>query len=152
MKSAQGSWPIVVRNVLAVIAGIAVGSAVNWGLIVSSPSLIAPPPGVDVNNAASLAAAMHLFEPRHFVMPFLAHALGTCAGAAAACLLAASRRAAMAFGIGGVFLIGGIAASFMIPAPAWFKALDIGLAYLPMAWLGWGLGCWLRPEPAATRS
>jgi hypothetical protein len=33
---------------------------------------------------------MHLFEPRHFVMPFLAHALGTLAGALAAFLIAAT--------------------------------------------------------------
>ena len=27
-------------------------------------------------------------------------------------------------------------ASLMIPAPAWFIATDLLLAYLPMAWLG----------------
>ena len=32
-------------------------------------------------------------------------------------------------------LCGGVAASFMIPAPAWFIALDLLAAYLPMAWL-----------------
>lgn len=38
--------------------------------------------------------------------------------------------------IGAVFLCGGVAASFLIPAPAWFIALDLVAAYLLMAWLG----------------
>ena len=68
-------------------------------------------------------------------MPFLAHAFGTLAGALAAYLIAATHRTQIAYVIGAVFLCGGIAASFMIPAPAWFIALDLLVAYLPMAWL-----------------
>ena len=83
---------------------------------------------------------MHLFEPRHFVMPFLAHAVGTLAGALAAHLIAATYRAQLAYLIGVVFLCGGVAASFMIPAPAWFIALDLLAAYLPMAWLSIQIG------------
>jgi hypothetical protein len=132
--------PKLLRNVLAILAGIAIGGAVNMALITLSPSLIPPPSGVDVNSAESLSKAMHLFEPRHFVMPFLAHALGTLAGALAAYLIAATYKVPIAYVIGGVFLCGGVAASFMIPAPAWFIALDLLAAYLPMAWLGCRLG------------
>jgi hypothetical protein len=132
--------PKLLRNILAVLAGVVIGSAVNMALITLSPSLIPPPAGVDVSNAESLAGAMHLFEPRHFIMPFLAHALGTLAGAFAAYLIGASHKARIAYVIGIVFLCGGIAASFMIPAPAWFIALDLLLAYLPMAWLGIQIG------------
>ena len=73
--------PIILRNLLALLAGIAVGGGVNMSLIVLGPSLIPPPAGVDVTNAESFRAAMHLFEPRHFIVPFSAHALGTLAGA-----------------------------------------------------------------------
>lgn len=132
--------PNIVRNLLALLLGIAVGGAVNMGLVMLGPWLIPPPAGVDVTNAESFKAAMHLFEPRHYVVPFAAHALGTLAGAAAGYLLSASRHAAMAYSIGAVFLLGGIVASFLIPAPAWFVALDLLLAYLPMAWLGSMLG------------
>ncbi len=69
-------------------------------------------------------------------MPFLAHAVGTLTGALAAYLIAATYRAQMAYVIGAVFLCGGVAASFMIPAPIWFIALDLLAACLPMAWLG----------------
>jgi hypothetical protein len=46
--------------------------------------------------------------------------------------------------IGAVFLCGGVAASFMIPAPAWFIALDLLVAYLPMAWLSIQIGTRVR--------
>jgi len=132
--------PNLLRNVLAILAGIAIGGGVNMALITLSPSLIPPPTGVDVNNAESLSKAMHLFEPRHFVMPFLAHAVGTLAGALAAYLIAATYRVPIAYLIGAVFLCGGVAASFMIPAPTWFIALDLLAAYLPMAWLSIQIG------------
>ena len=128
--------PKLLRNVLALLAGIGIGGAVNMALIVLSPFIIAPPPGVDANNAESLSKSIHLFEAQHFVMPWLAHAVGTFAGALVAYLIAASYKVQIAYVIGAVFLCGGVAASFMIPAPAWFITLDLLAAYLPMAWLG----------------
>ena len=143
--------PQLLRNVLALLAGIAIGGGVNMALITLSPSLIPPPAGVDVNSAESLSKAMHLFEPRHFVMPFLAHAVGTLAGALAAYLIAATYKTPMAYVISAVFLCGGVAASFMIPAPAWFIALDLLAAYLPMAWLGVQIGSRLQPGSNSAR-
>lgn len=136
----------VLRNILAVVAGIVVGGVVNMALITVSASLIPPPSGVDVTNAESLAQNIHLFGPRHFLMPFLAHALGTLVGALVAYLVAGSRKAAMAWVVGAFYLCGGIAASFMIPAPAWFIAADLLLAYLPTAWLATRIGARLQPR------
>jgi hypothetical protein len=113
-------------------------------LISLGPSLIPPPAGVDVSSAEGLSKGIHLFEPRHFITPFVAHAVGTLAGALAGYLLAASR-VRVAYGIGAFFLIGGVAASSMIPAPAWFVALDLLAAYLPMAWLGIQIGSRMQP-------
>ena len=42
--------------------------------------------------------------------------------------------------VGAFYLLGGIAASSMIPAPLWFIALDLVVAYIPMAWLALKLG------------
>ena len=139
---------ITARNVIAFIAGLFVGSIVNGSLIALSPVVIPPPPGVDVTDAESLAASIHLFEPRHFIMPFLAHALGTLAGALTAYLLVSAHRANWAYARGMLFLAGGIAASFMIPAPAWFIALDLLLAYIPMAWLAVQIGARMKKHPA----
>ena len=143
--------PNLLRNVLALLAGIAIGGGVNMALITLSPSLIPPPAGVDVTSAEALSKAMHLFEPRHFIMPFLAHAVGTLAGALAAYLIAASYNVQIAYVIGAVFLCGGVAASFMIHAPTWFIALDLLAAYLPMAWLGIQIGTRMKQGKTAAR-
>ncbi len=137
------------RNVLAVIAGLVAGGVVNMALITLSPLVIPPPEGVDVTSTEGLRAGIHLLRPRHFIMPFLAHALGTLVGAILAARLAATHKVPMAYVVGGFFLVGGIAASAMIPAPTWFKALDVVLAYLPMAWLGGRVGGVHAPAGAA---
>lgn len=121
-------------------------------LITLSPAIVPPPAGVDVTDPESLSQGIHLFEPRHFVMPFLAHALGTLVGALAAFLLAATRKATMAYGVGAFFLVGGVAASFMIPAPGWFIALDLVVAYLPMAWLATWIGSRMTPGAETRRT
>lgn len=142
----------LLRNVLALLAGVVIGGGINMALITLGPWLIPPPAGVDVASADSLSRAMHLFEPRHFIMPFLAHAAGTFAGTLAACLIAASHKAQAGYVIGAVFLCGGVAASFMIPAPAWFIALDLLVAYLPMAWLGIRMGTGGKPSGLPRRT
>jgi hypothetical protein len=122
------------KTTLAVVAGIITGSLVNGGIIAIQQYVIPLPPGADVSSAEGMKATMHLFEARHFVMPFLAHAFGTLAGALTAAFLAGPKAKFAAGLIGGFFLFGGIAASFMIPAPSWFIAADLSLAYLPVAY------------------
>jgi hypothetical protein len=123
------------RNVLAVIAGVVIGGVVNMGIITLSGTLIPPPEGVNPNDLESIKANIHLYQPIHFLMPWLAHALGSFCGALIASLLAASRKMAFAIGIGGWTMVGGIAAAYMIPAPTWFIVADLALAYIPMAFL-----------------
>ena len=50
------------KNILAVIAGIIIGGAVNMGLIMISGSLIPPPEGVNPADMESLKANIHLFD------------------------------------------------------------------------------------------
>jgi hypothetical protein len=123
------------RLVLAVVAGFLVGSLVNMALIMASGSVIAPPPGADLTSAAGLKASLHLFEPRHLIFPFLAHALGTFVGALVAAWCTPGRTPGPAYTVGGLFLLGGVANVVILPAPAWFGALDLIAAYLPIAWL-----------------
>ena len=126
----------IVRNILAVVAGVLLGSVVNMGLIQISGAIIPPPEGADMTTAEGIKAALPLLEPKHFIFPFLAHALGTLVGAFIAAKLGATRKMMLAMIVGVVFLAGGIAATFMIPAPTWFMVLDVVVAYLPMAYLG----------------
>ena len=128
--------PTILRNILACLAGIIIGSLVNGAVITAGASIVPPPAGVNVNDADSIAANIHLYKPQHFASPFLAHALGTLVGAAIAVALSARRRMTPALVVGSVFLVFGIAMCFMIPAPAWFITLDLVVAYIPMAWLG----------------
>jgi hypothetical protein len=83
-----------------------------------------------------LKSALPMFEPKHFIFPFLAHALGTLVGAWVAARIAANNKMRLAIGIGILFLVGGITNALTLPSPVWFTILDLGLAYIPMAWLG----------------
>lgn len=126
----------ILRNIIAIIAGVIIGSMVNMGLIMISSSIIHPPSGADVTDMESLKSSMHLFEAKHFIFPFLAHALGTLAGAYIASLIAVSHKMKFALGVGAFFLLGGITNVFMLPSPLWFTVLDLVGAYIPMGWLG----------------
>lgn len=137
------------RPIVAVVLGFVIGSAVNMGFIMLSGKVIPPPPGADVTTMEGLKASLHLFEPKHFVFPFLAHAIGTMVGAFVATLVALKKSYIPAYVVGGLFLLGGIANAFWLPAPVWFNAIDLLLAYLPAAWLGHKLGT--RSTPPAAR-
>lgn len=131
---------IVIRNILAVIAGIILGSIVNMAIIYVSGFVIPPPDGVDVTNMEGLLESMHLFEPKHFLMPFLAHALGAFVGAFLTARIAATRKLLLGMVIGAVFLIGGIINVVLLPSPLWFNITDLALAYIPMSYIGAKLG------------
>ena len=130
----------IFKNSIAVILGLIAGSMVNGGIIMAGPSLIPPPSGADVTTMEGLTAGMHLFQPKHFLMPFLAHALGTLAGAFTAAKIAASHQMKFALVIGLLFLAGGITNVFLLPSPLWFSILDLSLAYIPMAFFAGKLG------------
>ena len=126
----------IIKNILAVIAGLLVGSIVNMALINVSSQVIPPPTGGDITTMEGLKATMHLFQPKHFLFPFLAHAFGTIVGAFIAAKLAATNKLKMALLIGLFFLLGGIANVILLPSPLWYTIVDILFAYIPMAYLG----------------
>lgn len=134
------------KTVVALVVGLIVGGAVNMGLVVVGPLIIPPPEGVDVSDMESLAAGIHRFQLKHFVFPFLAHALGTFFGAFVGHIVARNYRDRIAYAIGLLSFVGGVAAATMIPAPLWFLAVDLILAYIPMAFLAIKLGRAIRDE------
>ena len=121
------------KSGLAVLAGIFVGGIANFGIIILSSSIIPPPDGVDVSNIESIKANIHLYKPIHFLFPFLAHSLGTFSGAVLAIKI--SKQTKIAYMVALVFLYGGISMVTQVPSPMWFTVLDLGIAYIPMAWL-----------------
>ena len=94
--------------------------------------MIPPPEGVDVSKAESIAENINRFSVRHYITPFLAHAVGTFAGALAAHYISSTTKNISSHIVGGLFLTVGIYACTQIPAPAWFMALDVLVAYIPM--------------------
>jgi hypothetical protein len=126
----------IIRNVIAVFIGVIVGMLVNGGIISASADWVPLPEGVDPNDIESIKANFHLYEAKHFLMPFIAHALGTLVGAFVAALVAATHKMKFAIVIGGVFMVGGIMMALLLKGPLWFILLDLILAYIPMAWIG----------------
>jgi len=126
---------IVVRNILAIVVGWIIGSAVNMGLIQLGYALI-PLEGIDPSDMDSLAQIMPTLDAHYFIFPFLGHALGTFVGALTAALLAVNHKIKFALAIGFLFSLGGIAVNMMLPGPLWFTITDLLLAYIPMAWFG----------------
>jgi len=126
----------VARGLAAVLLGFIIGSAVNMSLVILGPMVIPPPPGVDLTTPEGLEKGMPLLEARHFLFPFLAHALGTLVGAFVAAKIAVSRKMAFALGIGLFFLLGGVVNIVLLGSPLWFNVIDLVLAYIPMAFIG----------------
>jgi len=126
---------LFVRNFLAIVIGWLIGSLVNMGLINAGHFFI-PIEDLDPNDMNALAKVMPTLSAKYFIFPFLAHALGTLVGAIVAGWIAASHKMKFSLAIGALFLLGGIAVSFILPAPIWFIACDIIIAYIPMAFIG----------------
>jgi len=127
------------RNILSVIAALVIGGVINAGIIQMGPTLIAAPEGVNPSDIESIKANVHLYSAKHFIVPFLAHAIGTLAGAYAVCRLAASHYKKLALIIGAFFLLGGIMMAIALPEFWKFSIIDLIFAYFPFAILGWTL-------------
>ena len=127
------------QNILGIILGIIIGSMVNMSIVSISCSLIPLPAGVNPEDVKSIRENIHMFQSKHYVIPFLAHALGTLSGAIIAAKIATSRKSTYANIIGLFFLVGGISAAAMIGTPILPTIVDLVFAYLPMAWIAYKL-------------
>lgn len=126
----------ITRNILAVIAGVFVGGTINYGILMLGGSIIPWPEGVDPAVPETIKANIDQFETKNWIIPFLAHALGTLAGAFVTAKIAVIKKRTFALVIGVFFLAGGIANIMSLHPPFAFSAIDLALAYIPMAWIG----------------
>ena len=134
----------IIVNIVAVLMGLFAGAMVNGGIINISSKIIPPPAGSNLQTMEGLIQAMPIMEPKHFIMPFLAHALGTFVGAILCSLVARSQKLILALSIGLTFFIGGFTMVFQLPAPLWFDLVDLIFAYFPMTWMGYKVVSKLR--------
>ncbi|HNU07100.1 MAG TPA: hypothetical protein PKO33_04985 [Pyrinomonadaceae bacterium] len=130
----------IIRNILAFIAGL-IALVVVKMIVTKIGNLVIPPPaGIDLSTVEGWNAAMPLFEVKHWVTPFLEHSIGSFFGGSVVALLAATQKTTLAIAIGVLHLLGGIIAAALLPVPVWFSALDLIVAYVPMALLGGMIG------------
>ena len=127
------------KNTLAIFVGLFIGGSTNMLIISNSNAFVALPKGVVPEDLESLSSNIHLFEPIHFLMPFLAHSIGTFCGAFLAAKIAVNHKLKFALTIGVFFLIGGVQMSSVLDSPLWFDLVDVSVAYIPMSLLGYKL-------------
>lgn len=127
----------ILKNIIAIVAGIVIGSIVNMGLITIGAQIIPPPAGVDPQDVESIKANIDLYGFKDFIFPLLAHALGALVGSFVAAKISNNKVISLAIGV--VFMIGGIMMMTMIPQPIWFTIVDLA-CYIPAAFIGWMLG------------
>jgi hypothetical protein len=118
---------------------LVLGGLTNGAIINFSYRIIPPPDGFDLTKSEDLAAAMSVMEPKHFLMPFLAHAIGAFVSAYLVTWLIDGKKLTWALLSGFLFMLSGASMIFILPSPLWFDAVDLGLAYIPMAWIGYKL-------------
>ena len=129
------------KSVLLSVLGLFIGAFTNGLIVQLGTFLIKAPKGLDLATEEGLAKAMPLMGVEHFVFPFLAHAIGTFIGAYFVTRVRVDKPLIYALAIGFAFLAGGVMMVVMLPqTPLWFILLDLLVAYLPMAYLGYRLG------------
>ena len=104
-----------------------------------SLNIVDYPEGFDPSSAESFLKHKDSIPNSGYLIVLLAHALGTLVGGFIVGKFVSTKAIWFALGIGAWFLMGGIAASFIIPAPKWFVPVDFVFSYLPMGLLGWFL-------------
>ena len=126
-----------VRNILILFLGLVVGYYVNLGILMLSPILTPPPEGMDTTNAESIKEHLHLIGPKYYIIPFFADALGTLLGAWLVASFTTSKKIKWAISVGVFFMIVGITNLVGMRSPMWFTIVNMSLAFLPMALLGY---------------
>ena len=130
---------VIFRNVTAVVLSLIIGGQINMAILELGMKILPLPDGVDLNKIETIAANIDKYTFPHFLNVFLAHGLGTLLAAFICVKLAKSQHFNLAMVIGVLFLIGGIIATTMIPAPLAINIIDLVGAYIPMAWIGYKL-------------
>ncbi|TQD40243.1 hypothetical protein [Haloflavibacter putidus] len=130
----------VAKNIIGILLGIFVGGLVNMSLVLISASLITETAGFDITGASGLQTIPDLYESPQFLLPLLAHVLGTFIATLLSVLIAEDNLFKVSFITVLFFFGGGIVNAISVPAPTWFIGLDLVVAYFPAGYLGYLLG------------
>jgi MFS family permease len=124
----------MLRNILSVIAGLFVGSAVNMALVMLNAYVLFPmPPGTDMNVPEQLNAYIATLPTVAFLVVLAAHLGQSFVGGWVAARLGTSRPMLLAMIVGVLTLVGGIMNWMTVDGPTWMM-IEMPL-YLVVAWL-----------------
>jgi len=124
----------MVRNILAVLAGLAAGMATNMALVMLNAYVLFPmPEGTDMNDPAQMNAYIATLPATAFIVVLAAHLGQAFVGGWTAARLSASKPMLLAMIVGVLSLLGGIANMQQIDHPAWMY-VELPL-YLVVAWV-----------------
>jgi len=124
----------VIRNIVAVVVGLAAGMAVNMSLVMLNARVLFPmPEGTDMNNPEQLNAWVATLPTAAFFVVIAAHLGQSFVGGWVAARLGSSRPMLLAMIVGLASLAGGVMSMMSIKGPAWL-VVELPL-YLVVAWL-----------------
>jgi hypothetical protein len=124
----------MIRNGLALLCGLAVGSALNQLIIQINTGLLFPmPAGSDMHDLNQLNRYLSTLPAAAFLVTIIGHLTQSFVGAWVAARAAASRPMVLALIIGLLSLAAGIMAMSLFEGPSWM-AIELPL-YLLVAWL-----------------
>tara|TARA_E500000331_G_C17272751_1_gene720067 strand:+ start:5179 stop:5571 length:393 start_codon:yes stop_codon:yes gene_type:complete len=125
----------MVRNILAVLAGIIVGNLAIMGLHYLGMYFYPLPEGTNMDDMNAIAEYVKIASLGSLLMVMIAHIGGTFIAGIAAAML--SKKMYVSYIIGGFFTIMGIWNLYLLPHPIWFNLEAI--LYLPAAIYGFKL-------------
>jgi nitrate/nitrite transporter NarK len=124
----------MIRNTLAVIAGLAVGMAVNMALILLNAYVLFPmPAGTSMQDPEQFNAYIATLPTAAFLVVLAAHLGQSFVGGWTAARIGSSRPMLLSMVVGVLSLVGGILNMMTVEGPAWM-VVELPL-YLVVAWL-----------------
>jgi len=124
----------MIRNILAVIAGLAAGMAVNMALIMLNAHVLFPmPEGTDMSDPEQMNAYIATLPTAAFVVVLVAHLGQSFVGGWTAARIGASKPMVLAMIVGVLSLVGGVLNMMQLEHPTWMY-VELPL-YLVVAWL-----------------
>ena len=124
----------MVRNVLAVLAGLAVGMAFNMSLVMLNAYVLYPmPEGTTFEDTEKFQEYVDTLPLPAFLVVLLAHVGQAFFGGWLAARLAGSQPLALAMIVGALSMVGGILNMLSIQGPSWMW-IEVPL-YLVLAWV-----------------
>ncbi len=138
----------MLRNVLALVAGLVVSIGVVKVVEMIGHTIWPPPADLDWTDGDAIRTYTSQQPFLALLFPILSYFLGTIAGPLIACRIGTARPLLFVGVIGIVMLAATIATLIWIPHPIWFSVLAIG-AVIIGGWLALQLGSRRTGEPAA---